>query len=52
MDLSDFIRLARVVEDSFRNRGFARINVGHDSDISILTDIFFEAHFTIAIFVL
>ena len=47
MNFTNFIRFSSVVKDPFRYGGFTRINMGHDPNISKLTDILLFAHFTI-----
>jgi hypothetical protein len=34
MHLADAVRLSRIKQDALRRRGFTRVDVGHDADIS------------------
>jgi hypothetical protein len=34
MHFADLVRAARIVQNTFRSRGFAGIDVGHDADVS------------------
>jgi hypothetical protein len=38
MDFADLMRLAGVVEDTLGRRRLARIDVGHDAEVTIMID--------------
>ena len=39
VDLANFIRLARVVEDAFRGGRLARVDVRHDADVAVVVHV-------------
>ena len=45
MDLTDLMSLARVVEDTLGSGGLARIDVGHDTEVTRMLKGGFSSHY-------
>jgi hypothetical protein len=50
MHLTDLVGFSGIIEDALRDSGLARIDVGHDSDISDFRQGLFLGHLIINIF--